>query len=68
MTTSEEFGAAVEYYMKRKELTQKALAAKVGISPNAMCTIIKGRSFPPCKTLNAICEALDVGIMIYPKI
>lgn len=67
MTTSEQFGHDLKAILKERGYTQTRLAKEIGVTLNAMNNIIKGHSFPPCKTLNAICEALDIEIKICPK-
>ena len=57
-----DIGSAIKSIRTRKKITQKDLAAKCGISANALCSIEKNASFPTKETINKICEALEIPV------
>ena len=57
-----DIGNAIKSIRARKKLTQKDLAAKCGISANALCSIEKNTSFPSKETINKICDALEIPV------
>lgn len=57
-----DIGNAIKSIRTRKKITQKDLAAKCGISANALCSIEKNTSFPTKETINKICEALEIPV------
>lgn len=57
-----DIGSAIKSIRTRKKITQKDLAAKCGISANALCSIEKNTSFPTKETINKICEALEIPV------
>ena len=57
-----DIGSAIKSIRTRKKITQKDLAAKCGISANALCSIEKNTSFPTKETINKICDALEIPV------
>ena len=57
-----DIGTAIKSIRTRKKITQKDLAAKCGISANALCSIEKNASFPSKETINKICDALEIPV------
>lgn len=57
-----DIGSAIKSIRTRKKITQKDLAAKCGISANALCSIEKNISFPTKETINKICDALEIPV------
>jgi len=53
-------GAAIREVRKEKGITGKRLAEMVGLSVTAIFNIEHGLSFPPMKTFQKICNALEV--------
>ena len=63
----------IRYYRERKDIEQKALAAMIGVTKNAVSNWETGRSRPDINLLPDICSALDVSLydlfdMKYPGI
>lgn len=54
-------GEAIKEIRKSKGLSQKELAAKCGLSANAMCSIEKSISIPSKDSLEKICKALNIS-------
>lgn len=46
---------------KEKQLTYRALAEILNMSPTALCRIEKGERIPEPEQLSAICGALDIA-------
>lgn len=42
-----------------REMTQKELAQRIGMSANALCAIELNRTFPAKETIVKICRVLD---------
>lgn len=57
-----DIGSAIKSIRTRKKITQKDLAAKCGISANALCSIEKNVSFPTKETIKRICDALQIPV------
>ena len=55
-------GEAIKEMRTDRKLSQKELAEMSGISPNALCNIEKGYSFPSKDTIKAICFAMDIPV------
>lgn len=55
-------GETIRDIRKSKGFKRRELADRVGISPNAMCSIEKNYSFPSKETIKAICDAMDVPV------
>jgi transcriptional regulator with XRE-family HTH domain len=53
-------GEAIKELRKSKGLKQKELAAKVGVSANAICKIEKGETKPQKETLDKIIDTLEI--------
>ena len=45
-----------------REMTQKELAQRIGMSANALCAIELNRSFPSKETIVKVCRALGVPV------
>lgn len=54
-------GKAIKEIRKRKGISQKDLAGRIGISVNALCSIENRKTFPWMKHIDMICEALGVA-------
>lgn len=54
-------GNAIKEIRKRKGISQKDLAGKVGISVNTLCRIENRKTFPWMNYIDMICEALGVA-------
>lgn len=54
-------GNAIRDIRKRKGISQKELAEKVGLSANALCSIENDKSTPSMKNIKKICSALGVA-------
>ena len=48
--------------LKEKNLTQKDLAKKIGITPAALSKILSGRNLTKVATVQKIAKALDVSV------
>lgn len=57
-----DIGSAIKSIRTRKKITQKDLAARCGISANALCSIEKNVSFPTKETIKRICDALQIPV------
>jgi transcriptional regulator with XRE-family HTH domain len=57
-----DIGAAIKALRKTRNLTQKALAARLGMSANAINQIEKNGTTPHKTTLDAICKELNYPI------
>lgn len=57
-----EIGDSIRKLRMWREMTQKELAQKIGISANALCAIELNRSFPGKETIAKICRVLDVPV------
>lgn len=55
-------GEAIRTIRKNKGLGQKELSARVGISVNALSQIENNGSFPQKRTIEGICNALEVPV------
>lgn len=53
-------GNAIKEIRKRKGISQKDLAKKIGMSTNNLCSIEKEKSFPSMENIKKICGALEV--------
>lgn len=53
-------GKAIVALCKAKGITRKELAARMGISQNAMCNLVKERSWPSALTMYKLTQALNV--------
>ena len=61
-------GKAIAALCKARGITRKELAARMGISQNAICDLVKERSWPSALTMYKLTQALDVPqsyIMLY---
>ena len=54
-------GQAMQRMRKEHNMTQEQLAEKVGVDPNSISRIERGRLIPALSTLIDICNALDTG-------
>lgn len=57
-------GARLNYLRQRRDLTQKKLASKSGLSQATIALIENDKKDPSLKSLSAISDALDVHISI----
>lgn len=55
-------GENISYYRKLRELTQKELANKIGITASAMSRIESGKNTPTASNLQRIASALGVSV------
>jgi len=55
-------GSAIKLVRKEKGLSQKDLAAKSGLSVNALSQIEINATFPQKSTISRLCEVLDVPV------
>ena len=55
-----DIGKAIKELRRVKHITQKELASRCGITPNALCNIEKGNSFPSQSNIQKICEAMCI--------
>jgi len=53
-------GKAIVALCKAGGITRKELAARMGISQNAMTNLVKDRSWPTAMTMYKLSQALDV--------
>lgn len=54
-------GRVIQCIRKERGMTQEQLAEKVGIDPNSISRIERGRLIPALPTLIDICNALESG-------
>lgn len=54
-------GPAIKHIRKQRNLSQGELANLIGISQTALSQIERGTSMPSQKSVNRICEALNVS-------
>lgn len=52
-------GENIKYAMKGKELTQTALAEKLGVKQNTVSQWINGVNEPNCQMILMLCQVLD---------
>lgn len=57
-----EIGDAIRKLRMWRELTQKELAQRIGVSANALCAIELNRSFPGKDTITKVCRELGVPV------
>ena len=50
----------IELYLEEKGMTQKQLAAEIGVSPSRINDYISGRSEPTLKNAGLLCEVLNI--------
>lgn len=62
-----EIGFVITTLRKSRDITQKDLAQKIGITPKHLNEIEKGKAFPNWKMLNKIIHSLDAEISIHTK-
>jgi transcriptional regulator with XRE-family HTH domain len=57
-------------WRRARGLSQRALAARVGISPRTLAFYERGARFPDDKTLHALADALDIlpAALLTPRI
>jgi len=53
-------GKAIKALLERKEMTQKELASKTGLSPTSISLLMTGQTEPRKETIELIAQALDV--------
>ena len=54
-------GQAIQRIRKERGMTQEQLGEKVGVDPNSISRIERGRLIPALPTLIDICNALETG-------
>ena len=57
-----EIGDAIRKLRMWREVTQKELAQRIGLSANALCAIELNRSFPGKETITRVCRELGVPV------
>lgn len=57
-----EIGDSIRRLRIWREMTQKELAQRIGISANALCAIELNRSFPSKETIAKVCRELGVPV------
>lgn len=57
-----DLGQAIKTMRAKKGATQKEIAAKAGLSANALCSIERNESWPTNATIHAICDALGIPV------
>ena len=62
MDIKELLGKRIKELRKEKGLTQEQLAETVGIEPNNLSRIEKGRNYPTPENLSKIANALNVSV------
>ena len=53
-------GQAIKILRQKNSLTQRQLAARCGMSVNALCSLEKGKAYPPMATVEKLCKAFDI--------
>lgn len=61
-TTKELLGARIREVRKARQLSQDALAEKVGVDPKQISRIEGGKSYPSLDTLDSIARELHVEV------
>ena len=57
-----EIGDSIRKLRMWREMTQKELAQRIGMSANTLCAIELNRSFPSKETIVKVCRELDVPV------
>ena len=57
-----EIGDSIRKLRMWREMTQKELAQRIGMSANALCAIELNRAFPSKETIVKVCRVLDVPV------
>ncbi len=55
-----DIGQAIKILRRESGLTQPQLAAKCGMSTNALCSLETGKSLPPKATVEKLCKAFGI--------
>ena len=55
-----DIGQAIKILRLQRGMTQGQLAARCGMSANALCSLEKGRAYPPMATVEKLCQAFDI--------
>lgn len=55
-------GQAIRTLRQKQNMTQSELAARVGMSVNAVSLWELGKSFPPKESIRLICDAFEVPV------
>lgn len=55
-------GQAIRTLRQKHNMTQGGLAARVGMSVNAVSSWELGKSFPPKESIRLICDAFEVPV------
>lgn len=62
MVTKEELGERIKKVMKERDVTQKMLADKIGITQSKISNYVNGKNFPPVDVLASIAEELHISL------
>ena len=57
-----DIGDSIRKLRMWREMTQKELAQRIGMSANALCAIELNRSFPSKETIVKICRVLGIPV------
>ena len=57
-----EIGDSIRKLRMWREMTQKELAQRIGMSANALCAIELNRTFPAMETIVKVCRELGVPV------
>ena len=57
-----EIGDSVRKLRMWREMTQKELAQRIGMSANALCAIELNRAFPSKETIVKVCRVLGIPV------
>lgn len=60
MQLEKTIGIAIAVSRIQKQMKQKELAHKIGVSSNYMCLIEKGKRLPSLSVIDKICTELDI--------
>ena len=55
-----DIGSAIKILRKQRNISQKELANKCGLSTNSICNIENNISFPQKSTITKICQTLNI--------
>ena len=53
-------GQAIKTLRQKNGMTLVQLAARCGMSKTALCSLEKGRAYPPKATVEKLCQAFDI--------
>ena len=55
-----DIGQAIKILRLQRGMTQGQLAARCGMSANALCRLERARTYPPMATVEKLCQAFDI--------